>query len=130
MAWLYKHPKSGRWFLGWRVGKKAFNRSTGATDRKEAEKQLTTARIMVSSNREGKLTEAVYGSLTGNRLGVSLLSQQLKIIWRIRLEPSLGTALLGYYGFQNFGIRIVGAFDHDPKIIEKWGANHHEAAIA
>ena len=50
---------------------------------------------MVSSNREGKLTEAVYGSLTGNRLGVSLLSQQLKIIWRIRLEPSLGTALLG-----------------------------------
>jgi len=65
---------------------------------------------MVSSNREGKLTEAVYGSLTGNRFGVSLLSQQLKIIWRIRLEPSLGTALLGYYGFQNFGIRIVGAF--------------------
>jgi len=33
---------------------------------------------------------------------------------------SLGTALLGYHGFQNFGFRIVGAFDHDPKIVGKW----------
>jgi len=33
---------------------------------------------------------------------------------------SLGTALLGYHGFQNFGFRIVGAFDRDPKIVGKW----------
>jgi redox-sensing transcriptional repressor len=33
---------------------------------------------------------------------------------------SLGTALLGYQGFQDFGFRIVGAFDHDPKIIGQW----------
>jgi redox-sensing transcriptional repressor len=33
---------------------------------------------------------------------------------------SLGTALLGYQGFQNFGFRFVGAFDHDPKVIGKW----------
>ncbi len=33
---------------------------------------------------------------------------------------SLGTALLGYHGFQNLGFRFVGAFDHDPKIIGKW----------
>ena len=33
---------------------------------------------------------------------------------------SLGTALLGYHGFQNFGFRFVGAFDHDPKIIGQW----------
>ncbi|MGC9943659.1 MAG: hypothetical protein ABSE48_17675, partial [Verrucomicrobiota bacterium] len=68
MAWLYKHPKSGRWFLGWRVGKKAFNRSTGTADRKEAEKQLSTVQLMVTTNREGKLTEDVYRSLTGQSL--------------------------------------------------------------
>src|SRR5271157_1724012 len=68
MAWLYKHPKSGRWFLGWRVGKKAFNRSTGTEDRTEAEKQLSTVQLMVSTNREGKLTEDVYKSLTGQSL--------------------------------------------------------------
>jgi redox-sensing transcriptional repressor len=33
---------------------------------------------------------------------------------------SLGTALLGYQGFQNFGFRIVGAFDQDPKMFKKW----------
>jgi len=33
---------------------------------------------------------------------------------------SLGTALLGYQGFQNYGFRIVGAFDRNPKLIEKW----------
>jgi len=33
---------------------------------------------------------------------------------------SLGTALLGYHGFQNFGFRIVGAFDQHPKIVGKW----------
>jgi integrase len=68
VAWLYKHPKSGRWFLGWRVGKKAFNRSTGTADRKEAEKQLSTVQLMVTTNREGKLTEDVYRSLTGQSL--------------------------------------------------------------
>jgi redox-sensing transcriptional repressor len=33
---------------------------------------------------------------------------------------SLGTALLGYHGFQNFGFRFVGAFDRDPQIIGQW----------
>ncbi len=33
---------------------------------------------------------------------------------------SLGTALLGYHGFQNFGFRFVGAFDQDPKVVGKW----------
>jgi len=33
---------------------------------------------------------------------------------------SLATALLGYQGFQNFGFRIVGAFDRDPNVVGKW----------
>jgi len=33
---------------------------------------------------------------------------------------SLGTALLGYQGFQTFGFRMVGAFDNDSKIVGKW----------
>ena len=33
---------------------------------------------------------------------------------------SLGTALLGYQGFQNFGFRFVGAFDRDPNTVGKW----------
>ncbi|MGO8766343.1 MAG: redox-sensing transcriptional repressor Rex [Limisphaerales bacterium] len=33
---------------------------------------------------------------------------------------NLGAALLGYRGFENFGLRIIGAFDADPKKIGKW----------
>ena len=33
---------------------------------------------------------------------------------------NLGAALLGYQGFQDFGFRIVGAFDHSPQLIGKW----------
>jgi len=33
---------------------------------------------------------------------------------------NLGSALLGYHGLQNYGFRIVGAFDNDPQIIGKW----------
>ena len=33
---------------------------------------------------------------------------------------NLGTALLGYRGFENYGLRIVAAFDVDPEKIGKW----------
>jgi redox-sensing transcriptional repressor len=33
---------------------------------------------------------------------------------------NLGSALLGYHGLQDYGFRIVGAFDQDPRIIGKW----------
>ena len=33
---------------------------------------------------------------------------------------NLGTALLGYHGFHDYGFRIVGAFDSNPKIIGQW----------
>jgi len=33
---------------------------------------------------------------------------------------NLGSALLGYHGFANLGLRIVGAFDDDPRKIGKW----------
>ena len=33
---------------------------------------------------------------------------------------NLGTALLGYQGFETLGLRIAGAFDRDPAKIGKW----------
>jgi redox-sensing transcriptional repressor len=33
---------------------------------------------------------------------------------------NLGTALLGYQGFENLGLRIAGAFDRDPAKVGKW----------
>jgi redox-sensing transcriptional repressor len=33
---------------------------------------------------------------------------------------NLGTALLGYQGFENLGLRIAGAFDWDPAKVGRW----------
>ncbi len=33
---------------------------------------------------------------------------------------NLGAALLGYRGFENYGLRITGAFDRDPAKVGKW----------
>jgi redox-sensing transcriptional repressor len=38
---------------------------------------------------------------------------------------NLGTALLGYRGFENLGLRIAGAFDADPKKIGTWVQGRH-----
>jgi len=42
---------------------------------------------------------------------------------------NLGTALLGYQGFHDFGFRIVGAFDNDPKIVGQWVHGRQVQAI-
>jgi redox-sensing transcriptional repressor len=43
---------------------------------------------------------------------------------------NLGTALLGYRGFENLGLRIAGAFDSDPKRIGTWVQGRHVQAMA
>lgn len=68
MAWLYRHPRSKFWFIGWRVGKKVFNRSTKVTDRKEAEKHLATYNLMADASRAKRLTEDFFNSLNGREL--------------------------------------------------------------
>lgn len=68
MAWLYKHPRSQFWQIGWRVGNKLFNRSTKVANRKEAEKKLALFDLMADANHERRLTDDFYNSLTGREL--------------------------------------------------------------
>ncbi len=42
---------------------------------------------------------------------------------------NLGTALLGYQGFHDYGFRIVGAFDSDPKMVGQWVHGRQVQAI-
>ena len=68
MAWLYKHPRSQFWQIGWRVGNKLFNRLTKVTNRAEAEKKLALFDPMADASREKRLTDDFYNSLTGREL--------------------------------------------------------------
>jgi redox-sensing transcriptional repressor len=42
---------------------------------------------------------------------------------------NLGTALMGYRGFENLGLRIAGAFDTDPKRIGTWVQGRHVQSV-
>ena len=118
VAWLYEHPKSGRWYLGWRVGKKVFNRSTGTIDRKEAEKQLGTCEIMVTASRQGKLTEAVFRSLTGQSVErVALKPAVDDYLTRTAATVSRGT-LAGYRSALNGLLESVHATDTKPDLAD------------
>ena len=43
---------------------------------------------------------------------------------------NLGAALLGYRGFENFGLRIAGAFDSDPVKAGRWVQGRRVQALA
>jgi integrase len=118
MAWLYQHPKSGRWFLGWRIGKKAYNRSTGTTDRKEAEKQLATVQIMVRTNEESKLTEAVYRSLVGQAVERVALKPAVEDYLTRRAATTAKGTLAGYSSALNTLIEALGATEARPALAD------------
>jgi len=68
MAWLYKHPRSQFWQIGWRVGNKLFNRSTKLTEKTEAEKELARFNLLRDASRANRLTDDFVNSLSGREL--------------------------------------------------------------
>ncbi len=78
MAWLYQRNDSRHWWIGWRVGRKSFFRSTGTQDRAEAERQLAQVRAMFESHKAKSLSLDVYESLTGRSLPKKSLDDALQ----------------------------------------------------
>ena len=93
MAWLYKHPRSQYWQIGWRVGNKLFNRSTKAATRADAEKQLALLDLMADAKRGGRLTEDFFNSLNGRELERITLWKAVEKY----LEMCKGTTTAGTY---------------------------------
>ncbi len=78
MAWLYRQKGSANWWLGYRVNGKQVLRSTGHTDRRDAEKELVKVQTMFEHSRAGSLTEELYQALTGATLPKITLASELE----------------------------------------------------
>jgi integrase len=65
MAWLYQRPDSERWWIGWRANGRQFLKSTGTSDKKEAEKKLHEHQFIEQAYHSGKLTAQFIESITG-----------------------------------------------------------------
>lgn len=72
------------------------------------------------------LTGAVGTPRRGFRIAELIVAIERFVGWDNQTKAvlvgvgNLGTALLGYQGFENLGLRIAGAFDQDPSKVRKW----------
>lgn len=116
MAWLYKHPRSRFWNIGWRVGKKLFNRSTKVADHKEAEKQLAIYNLMADAKRENRLTEDFFNSLAGRELDrITLRDGTEKYLEKCKGATQPGTFVRYEMVLRSF-LEFVHASDTTPLI--------------
>jgi integrase len=68
MAWLYKQTASDNWFIGQRVNGRMVRKTTGTSDRSQAEKQLARVEAMEQAVKADQLTEDFYKALTGSQI--------------------------------------------------------------
>ena len=66
MAWLYQRAGSKRWWLGYRTGGRQFLKSTGTSDRREAESILGDFEALAVAKKRNRLTRELYESLSGS----------------------------------------------------------------
>ncbi len=97
MAWLYKRPDSGKWWIGWRVNGKQFLQSTGETDRKKAEEKLQEFNFLHNARSSGKLTEQLIESLTGSSPTPKITLKTCVAEWLKECEGSTAEATLAKY---------------------------------
>jgi len=77
MAWLYRRPDSGRWWIGYRANGVQFLTSTGQTDKGEAEKQLKKVEAMLAMKRADALTVEAFEQISGRALPAKALTAAL-----------------------------------------------------
>jgi integrase len=65
MAWLYKQAGSDNWWIGQRVNGRQIRKSTGTSDKTEAQKKLAAIEAMERAAAAGCLTEEFFRALTG-----------------------------------------------------------------
>ncbi len=77
MAWLYQRPDSGRWWIGFRQNGVQILKSTGTTDKAEAERFLARTEMMLTAQRVNSLTVEVFQAISGKELPTATLKSAL-----------------------------------------------------
>jgi integrase len=107
MAWLYQRPDSGRWWVGFRHNGQQVLKSTGQTDKVEAQKEMAKVEMMLAAQRAGALTREVYQALTGQTLRALTLKAALAE-WMDEARVTTGERTIEKY--QTFADSLVKHF--------------------
>lgn len=76
MAWLYK--RGGVWWIGWRHSGSQYLRSTGYSEKDQAEKELARHNALAAAQKADALTEEFISQLTGKKRQPVMLSEFLQ----------------------------------------------------
>jgi integrase len=117
-AWLYKRGGSAKWWLGYRANGKQFLRSTGTSDRKEAEAQAAKVDSLFQAHKAGMLEE-VYQALSGKLIPKIFLKAALhEWLNEVKKERGDGGTFERYEDVGNKLTKFIGATDHRPLLTE------------
>ncbi|HTL57538.1 MAG TPA: hypothetical protein VL361_17770, partial [Candidatus Limnocylindrales bacterium] len=78
MAWLYQRPDSGQWWIGYRQNGTQVRKSTGQTDKAEAERELAKVEAMLAAQKAGALTVELFQAISGKQLPAKTLKTALE----------------------------------------------------
>ena len=96
MSWLFKRPDSGVWWIGYRQNGVQVRKSTGHTDKAEAQKEMDKITAMLAAQRAGVLTAEIYQQLSGRAFPSKTLKAALGD-WLKEAEGATGPRTLQKY---------------------------------
>lgn len=112
MAWLFKRPDSGLWWIGTRANGRQIRQSTGETDETKARAKLATLEAMEAVARAGALNRQFFEALTGAHIETANLFKSLDTWVTETTNPHTKA------NYQLFAKRFKEALPHDPLLAD------------
>ena len=115
MAWLYKQKGSENWWVGYRANGKQFLRSTGTSNKKQAEMELARIRSAYEAHKSETLTEEFVRLLTKSKREKTPVRRQVSLWMKDCKSLSAGT-IERYRGVLEDFCKSIGATEEKPML--------------
>lgn len=116
MAWLYRQPRSPYWWIGYRLDGRQRLKSTGKTEKADAEKVLARFESMESAKKADALNDEFYKALT-KRVPLSASLKSSLTEWLEDCRRTTGANTAGRYGIvANQFCEHLKATDESPMV--------------
>ena len=118
MAWIYKRKESAHWLIGYRINGRQIRRSTGTSDKAEAEEQLAQIDSMFAANRTKRLTTELFELLTGKESDRTPIKQAVNDWITVTEDTMAASTHAKYKSLLNRLLKFLKANDSAPLLSE------------
>lgn len=79
MAWKFKQPGSGHWWIGWRLNGKQYRRTTGSPNEAKADQELAKLNLLDQAHKAGSLTEEFFRMISNRQVSNDALKPYTRL---------------------------------------------------